>query len=89
MSAAVEVTLLVQPACTLCDHAKSVLARVAVDHPLIVREVDLAEDEGRALAQRGGVLFAPGIFLDGAPFGFGRLSEKRLRKALAARTAPA
>lgn len=86
MTAPAEVIVLVQPACSLCDHAKSVLARVAVDHPLTVREVALADDEGRALAERGGVLFAPGIFLDGVPFAFGRLSEKRLRKALAART---
>lgn len=87
MTAAVEVTLLVQPACSLCDHAKAVLARVGADLPLTVREVELAGAEGRAMAERGGVLFAPGIFLDGEPFGFGRLSEKRLRRALAARTA--
>lgn len=88
MTAPVEITLLVQSSCSLCDHAKTVLSRVASDHPLTVREIDLAAEEGRALAERGGVLFAPGIFVDGAPFGFGRLSEKRLRKALAARTAP-
>lgn len=85
-AAPLEVTLLVQSACSLCDHAKAVLARVGADHPLTVREVDLAGDEGRAMAERGGVLFAPGIFVDGEPFGFGRLSEKRLRRALAART---
>lgn len=87
MMASVEITLLVQPACGLCDHAKAVLARVGADHPITVREVDLTGDEGRVLAERSGVLFAPGIFVDGAPFGFGRLSEKRLRKALDARGA--
>lgn len=85
MTASAEVTLLVQPSCSLCDHAKAVLARVAVDHPLTVTEVGLDTEPGRELAERGGVLFAPGIFVDGRPFGFGRLSEKRLRRALAAR----
>jgi len=28
------------------------------------------------------VLFAPGVLLDGHPFSFGRLSERKLRKAL-------
>lgn len=87
MTAPVDVTLLVQPDCSLCDHAKQVLARVAVDHPLTVRELPLDTEEGRAMAERGGVLFAPGIFVDGAPFGFGRLSEKRLRRTLAAGSA--
>lgn len=87
MTKPLQVTLLVQPQCGLCDHAKAVLARVAADHPLTVREVDLGGEEGCALAEQGGVLFAPGVLLDGSPFGFGRLSEKRLRKALAARAA--
>ena len=77
-----QVTLLTQTDCHLCEHAKQVLARVAADHPLEVDEIDLATDAGRELATEAGVLFAPGIILDGQPFGFGRLSERRLRKAL-------
>lgn len=70
-----QVTLLTQPNCTLCHHAKQVLARVARDG-----------DEGRRLAADAGVLFAPGVLLDGRPFGYGRVSERKLRKALAAHT---
>lgn len=81
-SAATVVTLLTQEACSLCDHAKEVLARVARDHPLEVEEVSLATERGRELATRAGVLFAPGVLLDGHPFGYGRLSERRLRKRL-------
>jgi hypothetical protein len=36
----------------------------------------------RALATSAGVLFAPGLLVDGRPFGYGRLSERRLRRAL-------
>lgn len=76
------VTLLVQENCALCEHAKDVLARVAEDFPLRTEEVDLGSDVGRQLAQRGGVMFAPGVFVDDEMFGFGRLSEKKLRRAL-------
>lgn len=77
------VTLLTQTDCALCEHAKEVLARVAADHPLTVTEIDLASDEGRRLAADAGVFFAPGILLDGRPFGYGRLSERRMRRTLA------
>ncbi len=76
------ITLLTQADCALCEHAKKVLARVGEDHPLEVTEIDLASQEGRALAAGAGVLFAPGVLVDGRPFGYGRLSERRLRRAL-------
>lgn len=78
----VRLTLLTQADCVYCDHAKDVLNRVGAEYPLSVTEVDLETPQGRELATRHGVLFAPGVLLDGQPFGFGRLSENRLRKAL-------
>jgi hypothetical protein len=83
---AVAVTLLTQADCALCDHAKRVLARVGADHLLQVSEISLTTDQGRQLALRHGVLFAPGVLLDGQPFAYGRLSEKKLRRTLANRT---
>ncbi|WP_198152937.1 glutaredoxin family protein [Pseudofrankia sp. DC12] len=80
---AIRVTLLTQADCTLCDHAKQVIARVAAQQPLTVEELSLDSDTGRTLAAQAGVLFAPGVLLDGAPFSYGRLSEHRLRRALA------
>ena len=76
------ITLLTQADCALCEHAKDVLARVGGDHRLEVTEIDLASEHGRALAARAGVLFAPGVLVGGRPFGYGRLSERRLRRAL-------
>ena len=76
------ITLLTQENCALCEHAKDVLLRVGEDFPLRTEEVDLGSDRGRQLAQRSGVMFAPGIFVDDEMFGFGRLSEKKLRRAL-------
>jgi Glutaredoxin-like domain (DUF836) len=76
------ITLLTQADCALCEHAKGVLARVGKDHPLDVTEIGLNSEQGRALAARAGVLFAPGVLVDGHPFGYGRLSERRLRRVL-------
>lgn len=41
---------------------------------------------GRWLVAQAGVLFAPGVLLDGAPFTFGRLCERALCRALICRT---
>ncbi|MGH3716869.1 MAG: glutaredoxin family protein [Micromonosporaceae bacterium] len=81
------VTLLTQPDCHLCEHAKTVLARVSADHPLRVEEMPVDSEEGRRHAARIGMLFAPGVLIDGEPYGYGRLSERKLRKTLAARRA--
>ncbi len=82
------ITLLTQAGCALCEHAKGVLARVGADHPVQVTEIDLASGPGRALAAQAGVLFAPGVLLDGCPFSYGRLSERRLRRELGRMSAP-
>lgn len=76
------VTLLTQPDCHLCEHAKAVLDRVGQDHPMTVTEIDLRTDTGQQYAAEAGVLFAPGVLLDGRPFAYGRLSERKLRHAL-------
>ncbi len=76
------ITLLTQADCALCEHAKGVLARVSDDHPIEITEIDLASGHGQSLAARAGVLFAPGVLVAGRPFGYGRLSERRLRRAL-------
>ena len=76
------ITLLTQADCAYCEHARKVLARVGEDHPLEVTEISLTSEPGRALAVQAGVQFAPGVLVDGRPFGYGRLSERRLRRTL-------
>ena len=82
------ITLLTQEDCGLCEHAKQVLARVSSDYPVTVEEVNLRTDHGRRLAEKAGVMFPPGVLVDDLPFGYGRLSERKLRKTLAARPQP-
>lgn len=87
MTSTVTITLLTQEQCPLCDHAKALLERVRNDpsSPATVNVVvvDLASAEGKRLGAAAGVLFAPGVLLDGQPFSHGRLSERKLRRALA------
>jgi glutaredoxin len=73
------ITLLTQADCTLCEQAKTVLAKVGTDHPIAVDEIDLGTEHGRELALTAGILFAPGVLIDGEPFSYGRLSERKLR----------
>jgi glutaredoxin len=77
-----EVLLLTKEDCHFCEQAKEVLARLGGDYDLRVREVALESEEGRSLALRSGAPFPPVIFLNEEPFSYGRLSERKLRKAL-------
>ena len=76
------VTLLTQTSCTFCEQAKETLARLSEEESFETEEISLETEEGRALGERHGVLFAPGVLVDGDFFSFGRLSERKLRREL-------
>jgi hypothetical protein len=76
------ITLLTQPACSLCDHAHEILTNVCADYSIELHELALASPEGRTLAERTGMMFAPGVVIDGELFSYGRLSERKLRRQL-------
>jgi len=78
----VEVLLVTAEDCHFCAHAKEVLSRMAQRYPLSVSAIPWTSDAGRQLAQRDGIVFPPGIYVDGAFFGYGRLSEGKLQKWL-------
>lgn len=84
-----KIVLLTQPDCDLCEHAHAVLERVARDYTLEITTSSFASPEGRELAASAGIMFPPGILLDDEPFSYGRLSERRLRRALDRRLAGA
>lgn len=79
---ALRVTLLTQEQCAFCDQAKAILKRLAPEYGLMVETLDLAAPEGQALAEQSGMLFPPGILIEGQPFSYGRPSERALRQAL-------
>lgn len=79
------VTLLTQQDCAFCDQAKEILDRLAHEYGFSVQTLDMGSDEGRLLAERGAIMFPPGIFVDGDPFCYGRPSERRLRREIEGR----
>ncbi len=67
--------------CHLCGHARAVLAAVGID----AREIDVEGDEAAALARAGTPLtFLPVLWDGERVVAYGRLSERRLRRELAA-----
>jgi len=86
-SSAVEILLLTQDECALCEQARAVLSRLGRDYRLVVTSQSLDSPMARDLAESAGMLFAPGVFVDGEPFSYGRLSERKLRRELDRRLA--
>lgn len=82
-----QVTILSQQECAFCEQAKNILSRLQGEFDLELNVVDMASAEGAELAERGQIMFPPGIFLDGEAFSYGRLSERKLRNELKRRAA--
>jgi Glutaredoxin-like domain (DUF836) len=80
--AAPRITLIGKPGCHLCDDARLVVERVAVDTGTDWCELSILDDA--ALAE----LYAeqiPVVLVDGEQHDFWRVDEQRLRAALAGR----
>jgi hypothetical protein len=75
------ITLLSRPGCHLCDDARAVIASVAADLgvPWQERDITLSESDLRAYGD-----MIPVTLIDGVQHDFWRVSEQRLRAALAA-----
>jgi len=77
-----EILLLTRDDCAFCHDAEEILDRLSTEYGVSVRTLDVDTPEGQQLAERGGVMFPPGIFVDGRPFSYGRPSERKLRREL-------
>jgi hypothetical protein len=81
----VEVVILAQPHCHFCEQAEEILGHLGREFDLRVQRVELSSPEGRSLAVGTGMLFPPGIIVDGELVAYGRPSERRLRRELESR----
>jgi Glutaredoxin-like domain (DUF836) len=75
-----QITLLSRPGCHLCDDARDVIARVAADLGVPWQERDITRSAGDLRAY-GDMI--PVTLIDGVQHDFWRVSEQRLRAALA------
>ena len=70
-------------AADVCDrHPREKPAMVHEHFDGTVREVSWQSDEGAALVRRDGVPFPPALYVEGALAGYGRLSERAVRRKL-------
>jgi hypothetical protein len=74
------ITLLSRPGCHLCDEARAVIAAVAADLGIRWQERDITVSPGD-LREYGEMI--PVTLIDGVQHDFWRVSEQRLRAALA------
>ena len=74
------ITLITRPGCHLCDDARAVVSRVADDLGVTWQERSIDDDD--ALREQYWEQI-PVTLVDGAPHDFWRVSEDRLRTALA------
>lgn len=85
---ATPVLILSAPACHFCDEAKSLFDRLAHEFALEIETKSISSEAGTALALTYGVLFPPGIFINGDLLQYGRPSERKIRARLAELGAP-
>ena len=78
----IEILLLTQQHCGFCEQATDILHRLAREYWLSVSTLAMGSPAGQELAMKGGLLFPPGVLIDGEPFSYGRLSERKLRREL-------
>ena len=78
----IDVLVVTSPACHLCALATDVLERLSDEFPLVTRQVDMESPEGDSIVRASRAPFPPMIVIDGEFYGYGRLSEKKLRKDL-------
>jgi glutaredoxin len=75
------ITLLTRPGCHLCDDARAVIAAVAAEAGVAwqERDITLSDSDLRSYGD-----MVPVTLIDGAQHDFWRVSEQRLRAAVAA-----
>ncbi|HEY8863293.1 MAG TPA: thioredoxin family protein [Candidatus Dormibacteraeota bacterium] len=83
MAASQSLTLITASDCHLCERARKVLRSVSEETRLVVREIAWEGEEASSLVRRDGVPFPPAVYVNGSLAGYGRLSERALRRRLA------
>lgn len=78
----VSAVLVTAQRCHFCRDASELLSDLSNRYPLTVRSIDLSSPDGTEIATRYHIPFPPVLLLDGEYFGHGRISRKKLTRAL-------
>jgi len=78
----IDILLVTAPRCHFCSDASTLLEKLRSRYNLVIRKVELESDEGATIAARFRIPFPPVLLIDGTYFGHGRISRRKLTKAL-------
>jgi len=78
----VEIVLVTAPRCHFCSDASNLLNELSDRYSLTVQRIELESAEGIEIATRYAVPFPPVLLINGAFFGHGRISRRKLTRAL-------
>jgi hypothetical protein len=70
------------PNCHFCEEGTAVVQRLAAETGLPLERADWHSAQAMELAEHEQPLFPPALYLGQRLLGYGRLSERRLRKLL-------
>lgn len=78
----IDVVLVTSEGCHFCREADRLLDELGKRFPLTIERVDLTSARGAEIARRWRIPFPPVLLVDGEYHGHGRISERKLTRAL-------
>lgn len=78
----IHLKLVTSAGCHFCREADQLLDNLGQRFPLSIERIDLTSPEGVELARRFRVPFPPVLLIDGQYHAHGRISERKLTRAL-------
>ena len=78
----IDVLLVTSTGCHFCREADRLLERLEKQFPLTIDRIDLTSARGAEIARRWRIPFPPVLLIDGEYHGHGRISERKLTRAL-------
>ena len=78
----IDLLMVTSEACHFCEAAQELIAALSDEYPIRLRAVDILAAEGHQIMRHNRVPFPPALLVAGEFHGYGRISERRLRRHL-------
>ncbi|HZD80039.1 MAG TPA: hypothetical protein VE646_08365 [Actinomycetota bacterium] len=82
MSTGARLSYVTVPHCHFCEDGRAIVRRLSADSGIPAEHLDWHSDAGARLLAIEPAPFPPALYLGDRLLGYGRLSERRLRKLL-------